>query len=84
MATADNMGPDHVPQHGPQTRPTTCAPNTSHNMGPEHVPQHGPRIRPTTISVAKKKPKWGARLLKNPSKNDSTHNVESEAVSSVR
>ena len=42
------MGPDHVPQHGPQPCPPTWAPNTSHNMGPEHIPHHGPRTRPTT------------------------------------
>ena len=39
---------EHVPQHGPPTRPTTCVPNTSHNMGLEHVPQHGPRTHLTT------------------------------------
>ena len=48
FSDSHNMGPEHVPRHGPRTRPTTWAPNTSHNMGPEHVPQHGPRTRPTT------------------------------------
>ena len=42
------IGPEHVPQHGPRTRPTTWALNTSHNMGPKHVPQHVPRTHPTT------------------------------------
>ena len=43
--------PEHVLQHGPHTRPTTCALNMSHNMGPPHVPQRVSRTHPTTWAL---------------------------------
>ena len=46
-----NMGPGHVPQHGPRIRPTTWIPNTSHIMCPEYVPQHGPRTHADHMSI---------------------------------
>ena len=36
------------------------------------------------LELPKLTPKWGTRWPKNRSKNDTTHNVESEAVFSVR
>ena len=34
FSDSHNMGPEHVPRHGPRPHPTTWAPDTSHNMGP--------------------------------------------------